>query len=228
MPPINRRSPPHPGPLPRWGRGGLYGARRRRVGLLGGSFNPAHGGHLHISRLALQRLDLDEIWWLVSPQNPLKPTAGMAPFEERLRYAAEIAAADRRIRVTDIEARLGPTTYTADTLKALRRRFPRTRFVWLMGGDNLAQIPILASLARHLSHRPDRRFRPARHIVKGAGRGRGASLRGRARAGHGGTAAGRDDPAGLGVFPYPPRPAIGHADTGRSFNRTYRRRKDQT
>ena len=65
----------------------------------------------------------------------------MAPFEERLRYAAEIAAADRRIRVTDIEARLGPTTYTADTLKALRRRFPRTRFVWLMGGDNLAQIP---------------------------------------------------------------------------------------
>ena len=65
----------------------------------------------------------------------------MAPFDERLRHAAEIAAADRRIRVTDIEARLGPTTYTADTLKALRRRFPRTRFVWLMGGDNLAQFP---------------------------------------------------------------------------------------
>ena len=80
----------------------------RRVGLLGGSFNPAHGGHLHISRLALQRLDLDEIWWLVSPQNPLKPVAGMAPFAERLEQAAEIAAADRRIRVTDIEARLGP------------------------------------------------------------------------------------------------------------------------
>ncbi len=113
----------------------------RRVGLLGGSFNPAHGGHLHISRLALRRLDLDEVWWLVSPQNPLKPAVGMAPFEERLRCAREIAAADRRIRVTDIEARLGPTTYTADTLKSLRRRFPRTRFVWLMGGDNLAQIP---------------------------------------------------------------------------------------
>ena len=113
----------------------------RRVGLLGGSFNPAHGGHLHISRLALRRLDLDEIWWLVSPQNPLKPASGMAPFEERLRDAAEIAAADRRIHVTDIEARLGRTTYTADTLQALRRRFPRSRFVWLMGGDNLAQFP---------------------------------------------------------------------------------------
>ncbi|MGE0260292.1 MAG: nicotinate-nucleotide adenylyltransferase [Alphaproteobacteria bacterium] len=134
--------PPHPGPLPRWGRGGVRGRNSdRRIGLLGGSFNPAHGGHLHISRLALQRLDLDEIWWLVSPQNPLRPEAGMAPFGERLDYAAEIAAADRRIRVTDIEARLGRTTYTADTLKALRRRFPRIRFVWVMGGDNLAQFP---------------------------------------------------------------------------------------
>lgn len=133
---------PHPGPLPRRGRGSIGGLHSGlRVGLLGGSFNPAHGGHLHISRLALRRLDLDEIWWLVSPQNPLKPVAGMAPFDERLRDAAEIAAADRRIRVTDIEARLGHTTYTADTLRALRRRFPRTRFVWLMGGDNLAQFP---------------------------------------------------------------------------------------
>jgi nicotinate-nucleotide adenylyltransferase len=135
-------SPPHPNPLLGWRDGGFYGpVGLRRVGLLGGSFNPAHGGHLHISRLARQRLDLDEIWWLVSPQNPLKPQEGMAPFAERLREAAAVAAADRRIRVTDIEARLGRTAYTADTLKALRRRFPRTRFVWLMGGDNLAQIP---------------------------------------------------------------------------------------
>jgi nicotinate-nucleotide adenylyltransferase len=77
---------------------------------------------------------------LVSPQNPLKPVAGMAPFAERLEQAAAIAAADRRIRVSDIEAKLG-TTYTAETLKALRRRFPRTHFVWLMGGDNLVQFP---------------------------------------------------------------------------------------
>ena len=76
----------------------------------------------------------------MSPQNPLKPTAGMAPFAERLRQATAFAVADRRIRVTDIEAKLG-TTYTADTLRALCRRFPGTRFVWLMGGDNLAQFP---------------------------------------------------------------------------------------
>ena len=134
-------TPPHPNPLPRWGRGGLYGALAgRRIGLLGGSFNPAHGGHLHISRLALQRLGLDEVWWLVSPQNPLKPVAGMAPFADRLGQAAALAAGDRRIVVSNIEAAIG-STYTADTLKTLRRRFPRARFVWLMGGDNLAQFP---------------------------------------------------------------------------------------
>jgi nicotinate-nucleotide adenylyltransferase len=115
-------------------------AAGRCIGLLGGSFNPAHGGHLHISRLALKRLGLDEVWWLVSPQNPLKPAAGMASFAERLSQARDVAAADRRIRVSDAETRLG-TRYTADTLAALRRRFPRTRFAWLMGGDNLAQFP---------------------------------------------------------------------------------------
>src|SRR6202051_1146835 len=104
----------------------MYGLRHRRIGLLGGSFNPAHGGHLHISRLALRRLDLDEVWGLVSPQNPLKPTAGMTPFARRPEAAAALAAAERRIRVSDIEARLG-STYTADTVRMLRRRFPRAR-----------------------------------------------------------------------------------------------------
>jgi len=117
-----------------------WGLRHRRIGLLGGSFNPAHDGHLHISRLALRRLQLDEVWWLVSPQNPLKPTTGMVPFVERLEGAARVAAAERRIRVSNIEAGLR-STYTADTIQALRRRFPCTRFVWLMGGDNLAQLP---------------------------------------------------------------------------------------
>lgn len=112
----------------------------RRIGLLGGSFNPAHGGHLHLSRLALARLGLDEVWWLVSPQNPLKPSSGMADFDARLRQAETVAAAERRIRVSDIETRLG-TAYTADTVQALRRRLPRARFVWLMGGDNLVQFP---------------------------------------------------------------------------------------
>jgi nicotinate-nucleotide adenylyltransferase len=118
----------------------LYGLRHRRVGLLGGSFNPAHGGHLHISLLALQRLDLDEVWWLVSPQNPLKPAKGMAPFADRLAGAAALAKNHGRIKVSAVEAALG-TSYTADTIAALQRRFPATQFVWLMGGDNLAQLP---------------------------------------------------------------------------------------
>ncbi|MBI4184827.1 MAG: nicotinate-nucleotide adenylyltransferase [Proteobacteria bacterium] len=131
---MNRPGAPAGGPGPRPqgdGRGG-------RVGLLGGSFNPAHDGHRHLSLLALSRLALDEVWWLVSPQNPLKPSRGMAPLAQRLARARRVAA-HPRIRVTDLEARLG-TRYTADTLAELRRRFPRRRFVWLMGADNLAQI----------------------------------------------------------------------------------------
>ena len=111
----------------------------RRIGLLGGSFNPAHAGHRHISLLALKLLKLDEVWWLVSPRNPLKPIAGMAGLEARLAGARAVAR-HPRIKVTDIERRLS-TLYTADTLRALKKRFPRRAFVWLMGGDNLAQIP---------------------------------------------------------------------------------------
>lgn len=119
---------------PRRGRA----AGRLRIGVLGGSFNPAHAGHRHISVLALKLLKLDEIWWVVSPQNPLKPEAGMAPFAERFRRAKALAR-HPRIKVSDIERRLG-TRFTADTLAALGRRFPRLRFVWLMGADNLSQI----------------------------------------------------------------------------------------
>jgi nicotinate-nucleotide adenylyltransferase len=111
----------------------------QRIGLLGGSFNPAHGGHRFISKEALRRLQLDAVWWLVSPQNPLKPKAGMAPLAERLASARAAAAGHPQIRATDLEAVLG-TLYTLDTLRALRARFPRVRFVWLMGADNLAQI----------------------------------------------------------------------------------------
>ena len=117
-----------------------YGDRLRlKVGLLGGSFNPAHQGHRHISLCALRGLALDEVWWLVSPQNPLKPVKGMAPQDLRL-AAAEKVAAHPRIHVTGIESRLG-TRFTADSLTALRRCFPARRFVWLMGADNLRQIP---------------------------------------------------------------------------------------
>lgn len=110
----------------------------QRIGILGGSFNPAHRGHLDISLRALRQLGLDQVWWMVSPQNPLKPVDGMAPFAERL-AAARRMARDPRIRVTDIEQRLG-SRHTAHSLKLLRRRFPETRFVWLMGADNLVQI----------------------------------------------------------------------------------------
>ena len=105
---------------------------------MGGSFNPAHDGHLHISLLALKHLQLDEVWWMVSPQNPLKSTNEMAPFEERF-AGAERLAKHPDIRVTDVEQRLG-TRYTYDTLKALKHCFPKVEFVWIMGADNLAQI----------------------------------------------------------------------------------------
>jgi nicotinate-nucleotide adenylyltransferase len=113
--------------------------RRVRIGLLGGSFNPAHEGHRHVAERALAALGLRQVWLLVSPGNPLKPSRGMAPFAARLASARRVADG-RRIVATGIEARLG-TRYTVDTLALLRRRFPRTRFVLLVGADNLGQLP---------------------------------------------------------------------------------------
>ncbi len=111
---------------------------RRITGLLGGSFNPAHGGHRRISLFAMRKLGLDEVWWLVSPGNPLKSKAGMAPLTARVR-AAQAQSRNAPIRVTAIERQLG-TRYTVDTLRALTRRYPHRRFIWLMGADNLAQF----------------------------------------------------------------------------------------
>jgi len=107
------------------------------IGLLGGSFDPPHYGHVHITTSALTRFGLDRVWWLVSPGNPLKKN-GPAPLENRMQAARGIMH-HPRVTVTDIEARLG-TRYTAQTLVALRRRYPGVRFVWLMGADNLAQF----------------------------------------------------------------------------------------
>jgi nicotinate-nucleotide adenylyltransferase len=108
----------------------------RRIGLLGGSFNPAHEGHLHISLEAMKRLGLDEIWWLVSPQNPLKKASELAEYATRLACARAIAR-HPRIRVMDIEAVHG-LYYSIDTIRFLQAQHPRHRFVWLMGADNLA------------------------------------------------------------------------------------------
>ncbi len=109
------------------------------TGLLGGSFNPAHGGHRAISLNAIDALGLDELWWLVSPGNPLKPKAGMASLPARLASAQRMAKR-APIRATGIEAELG-TRYTIDTLKKLVRRYPNRQFIWIMGADNLVQLP---------------------------------------------------------------------------------------
>jgi nicotinate-nucleotide adenylyltransferase len=111
----------------------------KRIGLLGGSFNPAHEGHLQLSLAAIEALGLDELWWLVSPGNPLKSEApDMAPYEARLASAREMAAGTA-IRVSDFE-RTAETRYTIDTLKALVRNCPDERFIWLMGADTVAQF----------------------------------------------------------------------------------------
>jgi len=107
------------------------------VGLLGGSFDPAHEGHVHITRTALKRFGLDRVWWLVSPANPLKKR-GPAPLADRMARARQVMQ-HPRVEVTDIESRLG-TRYTAETVAALQARYPAVRFVWLMGADNLAQF----------------------------------------------------------------------------------------
>ena len=109
-----------------------------RIGLLGGSFNPAHAAHRHISLTALKRLGLDQVWWLVTPGNPLKAGAKQPSLENRVAAAREVAH-HPRIVVTGFEgARKSP--YTVDTLKFLKQRFPGVHFVWLMGADNLAEL----------------------------------------------------------------------------------------
>ena len=163
-----------------------WGDRRRvRVGLLGGSFNPAHEGHRHIAMASLRMLGLDEVWLMVSPQNPLKSVAGMAPLGDRLASARAMAAPHPRLKTCALESRWG-TQYTADSLAMLRVRFPRSHFVWLMGADNLAQfqrwarwdrifksVPV-AILARGpysahtLASKPAQRFKHRRSGAEGA------------------------------------------------------------
>ena len=107
------------------------------VGLLGGSFDPPHAGHVHITREALKRFGLDRVWWLVSPGNPLKEH-GPADLGRRM-AAARAIMRHPKVTISDFEARSG-TTYTAETLAVLKARYPGVRFVWLMGADNLAQF----------------------------------------------------------------------------------------
>ena len=109
-----------------------------RIGLLGGSFNPAHRGHRRMSLAAIDALGLDELWWLVSPGNPLKPAEGMAPYAARL-ASAQAMARRSRIKVSEYEATAG-TRYTVDTIAALLKRWPNDEFIWLMGEDIVVQF----------------------------------------------------------------------------------------
>jgi nicotinate-nucleotide adenylyltransferase len=150
-----------------------------RIGLLGGSFNPAHEGHLHITREALKRLRLDYVWWLVSPQNPLKARGDMAPLDTRVHAAGRLLAPVPRAIATALESELG-TRFTADTLGRLTARFSRTRFVWLMGADNLAQLPRWRRWVSILHRLPVAVFdRPP--YLYGASAGRAATRFSRAR-----------------------------------------------
>jgi nicotinate-nucleotide adenylyltransferase len=109
-----------------------------RIGLLGGSFNPPHEGHVLVTRLALRRLRLDRVWWLVTPGNPLKSQDELAALQKRVAAARRLVAGPR-VAVTDIEARIG-SRYTYETLAWLKRRAPCVHFVWIMGADNLQQF----------------------------------------------------------------------------------------
>lgn len=124
-------TPPHLLDSNRW--------RGMRIGLLGGSFNPPHDGHVHISEVAMKRLYLDCVWWIVSPGNPLKPEEVYLPYENRLSLCREIAK-NPRIVVSDLE-RQTRTVRTVDTLAKLRRTHPHTEFVWLAGADIVQQLP---------------------------------------------------------------------------------------
>ena len=146
----------HPGPIATPGQ---------RIGLLGGSFDPPHEGHVHITRWALRRLGLSAVWWLVSPGNPLKPE-GPAPLARRLAACRRLAR-HPLVTVTGIEAHLG-TRYTADTLARLSARYPGVLFVWLMGSDNLAAFHRWERWQWVMQHYPVAVLaRPGRQVLAG-------------------------------------------------------------
>ncbi|WP_371225900.1 nicotinate-nucleotide adenylyltransferase [Roseovarius sp. 2305UL8-3] len=161
------------------------------IGLLGGSFDPPHPGHVHISREALKRFGLDQVWWMISPGNPLK-SKGPAPMDQRMAAARRLIT-HPRIRITDVEAQAG-TRYTAETLEALQRARPDLRFVWLMGADNLAQFDLwqdwqqimyrvpVGVLARPGKRISARRSKAAQVFAPARLPGRYSALLGRARA----------------------------------------------
>ena len=153
-----------------------------RIGLLGGSFNPPHEGHALITRLALRRLALDRVWWLVTPGNPLKSPTGLAALKARMEAARRLDVGPRVV-VSDIEAQIG-SHFTYDTLLWLKRRAPGVHFVWIMGADNLRQLHLWRHWRAIADLAPDRRRRSAGLDLEGdlKPRGRGARALSRTRA----------------------------------------------
>ena len=200
---------------------GLVAGRRRRVGLLGGSFNPAHRGHLHLSLTALRHLDLDEVWWLVSPQNPLKPVAGMAPFAARLRGARQVAA--RAPAHPRHRHRRPPRRRLALHRRHVDEPQPPVPGHPVRVADGRRQSDanaVLGALDRDISDRAHCRIRPPFLYPKGARRCRRPTFCPLPRAGYGRAAARRDKAAGLGVSPYPARFDFGNPDQGQAPDRT--------
>lgn len=141
---------------------------KMKIGLLGGSFNPAHIGHLHISKIALRKLNLNQVWWLVSPQNPLKKKDDMMDFGLRLDNAQAVAGNNPKIKVKTIEMEMG-TRYTIDTLRRLKLKYPDYEFVWLMGADNLIQFPQWKKWREIIRLVPIHVFDRADHFYKAIG-----------------------------------------------------------
>ena len=184
----------------------------RRIGILGGSFNPAHDGHREISLWALDRLALDRVWWLVSPQNPLKAEAGMAPFAERFASAQSVAR-HPRIEVTDIEARLG-SRYTAQTLPTPRPPVSEPPVRLADGRRQPDPDRPLAALATDISHGSHCRFLASFLFYESIGRQSGAALRKGPFPRRKSAGIGRSGAAGMGLHPRPCQPRIGHGNSG--------------
>ena len=141
-------------------------AHGSRIGLFGGSFNPAHEGHTHIAEVALKQLNLDEVWWLVSPQNPLKAKQASSDLQTRMTQTAATAT-HPNFRVSDMEARLG-TKYSIEIIRILMRRFPHVHFVWIMGADNFIQLPKWHAWTKLMEEIPVAVIaRPGHHIRAG-------------------------------------------------------------
>ena len=117
-----------------------HNQQSKKVGLLGGSFNPAHEGHLYISNKAIELLGLDEVWWIISPQNPLKSTTDMASFERRFASCLKVIGEHKQIIASDLEQQL-KSVYTAESIEKIQKLYPYHHFVWLMGADNMMQFP---------------------------------------------------------------------------------------